>query len=44
MASINEFERKAGRDNLLECELTALVEELVGEGFFEREGDGFVSR
>ena len=44
LASINEFERKAGRDNLLECELTALVEELVGEGFFEREGDGFVSR
>ena len=44
LRAINEFERKAGRDNLLECELQDLVEELVREGFFERDGDGFVSR
>lgn len=40
-ARLDEFERKAGRGPVAEGEARGIVDDLVAEGFFRQEGEGF---
>lgn len=40
---LNEFEHAAGRDSVDIATFTSIVEDLISEGFFHRQGPGFVA-